>query len=253
MTDAAGHNEPWRNNGTGMASQQHTLPPHMINQTDRNGLFSNSPNSLNNKNGPTCFKCGEQGHMRHECTNRVFYSHCKSGGHCDKTCRKLRNNIPNPTNSHIPTGYHPTVTPPSLNAPTTTTNSAAQPHTNNNGLWCQNYQDTNHPRTTTAVHTLPMNNMSPAQLANMREAFTNILTQVVNNKKGDGTKQMMKNIKTFDGTNKAECITCLSQIEAAAKFSNSPLRELICQGMALSMLHVLGELSAMPTEKKSRT
>ena len=55
----------------------------------------------------------------------------------------------------------------------------------------------------------------------MTEAFTNILTQVVNSKKDDGTKQMMKNIKTFNGTNKANCITWLSQIKAAAKFSNS--------------------------------
>ena len=95
-----------------------------------------------------------------------------------------------------------------------------------------------------------MNNMSPAQSANMTEAFTNIFTQVVNNKKHDGTKQMMKNIKTFDGTNKAECITWLSQIEAAAKFSNLSFRELICQGMAPSMLHVLGELSATSTDKE---
>ena len=128
-TDAAGHNEPWRSNGTGTAPQQHYLPPCTSNLTDGNGLFSDSLSSSNNRNGPTCFKCGEQGHMRHECTNRVFCSHCKSGGHCDRKCRKLRNNTPSPTNSHIPTGYHPTVTPPPLNAPTTTANAAAQPHT----------------------------------------------------------------------------------------------------------------------------
>ena len=61
---------------------------------------------------------------------------------------------------------------------------------------------------------------------------------------------MMKNIKTFNGTNKAECITWLSQIEAASKFSNSSFRELICQGMAPSMLHVLGELSVTSTDKE---
>ena len=33
---------------------------------------------------------------------------------------------------------------------------------------------------------------------------------------------MMKNIKIFDGSNKAECITWLSQVEAAAKFTNTP-------------------------------
>ena len=127
MTDATGQNELWRNNGTGAVPHQHTLPPHMTNPMDCNGLFSDSPNSSNNRNGPTCFKCREQGHMRHDCTNRVFCNHCKSSGHCDRTCRKLTNNTPSPTNSHIPTGYHPTATPPLLNAPTTTANAMTQP------------------------------------------------------------------------------------------------------------------------------
>ena len=87
-------------------------------------------------------------------------------------------------------------------------------------------------------------------MANMTEAFTQILTQAIINSKGDGMKQMMKNIKTFDGTNKADCITWLSQTEAASKFSNSSFRELICQGMAPSMLHVLAELSATATDKE---
>ena len=47
---------------------------------------------------------------------------------------------------------------------------------------------------------------------------------------------MMKNIKIFDGSNKAECITWISQVEAAAKFTNTPFRELICQSMAPAML-----------------
>ena len=60
---------------------------------------------------------------------------------------------------------------------------------------------------------------------------------------------MMKNIKIFDGTNKAECITWLSQVEAAAKFSSSSLSELICQSMAPSMLHVLSGLSMYASDK----
>ena len=56
---------------------------------------------------------------------------------------------------------------------------------------------------------------------------------------------MMKNIKIFEGSNKAECITWLSQIEAAAKFTNTPFRELICQSMAPAMLHVFSDLSAL--------
>ena len=84
----------------------------------------------------------------------------------------------------------------------------------------------------------------------MTEALTQIMTQVAtNNKKDDMRKQMMKNIKIFDGTNKAECITWLSQIEAAARFSNSSFCELVCQSMAPSMLHILSELSALATDQ----
>ena len=56
---------------------------------------------------------------------------------------------------------------------------------------------------------------------------------------------MLKNIKIFDRSNKAECITWLSQIEAAAKFTNTPFHELICQSMAPAMLHVFSDLSAL--------
>ena len=61
---------------------------------------------------------------------------------------------------------------------------------------------------------------------------------------------MMKNIKTFDGTNRAECINWLSLIEATAKFCNTSFRELMCQGMAPSMLHVLSELSPLSTDQE---
>ena len=59
---------------------------------------------------------------------------------------------------------------------------------------------------------------------------------------------MMKNIKIFDSSNKVECITWLSQIEAAAKFTNTPFRELICQSMAPTMLHVFSDLSALASD-----
>ena len=84
----------------------------------------------------------------------------------------------------------------------------------------------------------------------MTEALIQILNQVTNNnKKGEVSKQMMKNIKIFEGSNKAECITWLSQIEATARFTNTPFRELICQSMTPTMLHVLSELSALATDK----
>ena len=63
------------------------------------------------------------------------------------------------------------------------------------------------------------------------------------------SRWLMKNIKIFDGTNKAECITWLSQIEAAASFSNKPFRELICQSMAPSMLHILSELPTAASDE----
>ena len=83
----------------------------------------------------------------------------------------------------------------------------------------------------------------------MIEGLTQIVTQVVNNNKRDeASKQMVKNIKIFDGSNKAECINWLSQVEAAAKFTNTPFQELICQSMAPTMLHVLSELSALASD-----
>ena len=82
----------------------------------------------------------------------------------------------------------------------------------------------------------------------MTEAFTQIMSQFLTNNRGYGMKQMMKNIKTFDGTNTSECITWLSQIEAALKFSSLSFREFLCQGMAPSMLHMLTELPATATD-----
>ena len=113
-----------------------------------------------------------------------------------------------------------------------TSRQGQQTGTTNNGPLFQNLFDTHQPRTSTTMYT-PLNSASPAPSANMTEALTQIIAQVANNsKKDDISKQMMKNIKIFDGTNKAECITWLSQIEAAASFSNTSFRELICQSMA---------------------
>ena len=59
---------------------------------------------------------------------------------------------------------------------------------------------------------------------------------------------MLKNIKIFDGSNKAECITWLSQVEAAAKFTNTPFRELICQSMAPTVLHIFSDLPPLASD-----
>ena len=187
--------------------------------------------------------------MRSECRERVFCNNCKTYNHDTKACRKQHNNIPSPANSQITTGYHPTATPPPLMGATTTTQQTHQTGTQNNGPLFQNLFENNQPRTSTMIHT-PYNGPSPAASANMMEGLTQILTQITNNnKKDDASKQMMKNIKIFDGSNKAECITWLSQVEAAARFTSTPFCELICQSMAPAMLHVFSELSALVSDE----
>ena len=96
----------------------------------------------------------------------------------------------------------------------------------------------------------PYTGASPTTPADLMEGLTQIINQATKSNKWDETaKQMMKNIKIFDGSNKAECINWISQVEAAAKFTNTPFRELICQSMAPAMLHIFSELSAMATDE----
>ena len=243
-TDTAGHNEPWRRNNTTNISSNTFNHRTTTRPIGRNGLQTNNPsNPTDPRNGPTCFRCGEQGHMRGECRKRVFCNHCRSYNHDTKACRKQQDNTPSPTHSQIATGYHPTVTPPPLMG----TAAATQPtETHNNPLF--NLLDNNQPRTSTLMHT-PQNGTSPATPADLIEGITQIMNRVTNdNKRDDASKKMMKNIKIFDGSNKAECITWLSQVEAAAKFTNTPFRELICQSMAPAMLHVFSDLSALASD-----
>ena len=177
-TSATGCNEAWRNNNGVNAPTHTTFQPCMTRPTICNGFFNDSPNSSNYRNAPMCFRCGEQGHMRNECEiKRVFCTYCKSSSHSNRACRKLTNSTPSQTNSHIPTGYHLTATPPPLPGSTpnlgTHTTAQSQPTgTANNGLWFQNYPDTNQPRTSTTVHTPFMNKMSPASSTNVMEAIT---------------------------------------------------------------------------------
>ena len=115
-----------------------------------------------------------------------------------------------------------------------TTAATQQTGTHNNPLF--NLLDNNQPRTSTIMHT-PHNGTSPAMPADLVEGITQIMNQVTsNNKRDDASKKMMKNIKIFDGSNKAE---------SAAKFTNTPFQELICQSMAPAMLHVFSDLSAL--------
>ena len=180
---------------------------------------------------------------------RVFCNLCKTYNHDTKACRKQHNNIPSPAYRQLATGYHPTATPPPLMGATAATQQPHQTGTHNNNPLFQNILDNNQPRTSTMIQT-PQNGTSPTAPADLVEGITQIMNQVANNnKRDDASKQMMKNIKIFDGNNKAECITWLSQVEAAARFTNMPFRELICQSMAPAMLHVFSELSALASDE----
>ena len=141
--DAIGRNEPWRyKNGTSMTT--HTNPQGcMTRPSGHSGFHNNSPNSLENRNGPTCFKCGKQGHMRMDCRERVYCKYYRTTNHYTKVCRRQHNNTPSPTTNHIPAGHHPTATPPPLMGTTTATQ---QTGTINNPPLFQNLFD-NNPRT----------------------------------------------------------------------------------------------------------
>ena len=243
-TDVLGCNKPWRRNNATNTNSNTVNHRKATRPTGHNGLQNdNPPNPSDARDGLTCFRCREQGHMRGECRKRVFCNHCRSYNHDSKACRKQHNNTPSPAHSQTATDYHPTATPP----PFMGTMAATQPtETYNNLLF--NLLDNNQPRTNTLMH-IPHNGTSPATPADLIEGITQIMNRVTNNSKRDNaSKKMMKNIKIFDGSNNAECITWLSQIEAAAKFTNTPFHELICQSMAPAMLHVFSNLSALASD-----
>ena len=169
-TDTAGRNKPWRRNNTtniGPNTFSHRITTR---PTSHNEPQTNNPsNPIDLRNGPTCFRCGEQGHMRLECRKRVFCNHCRSYNHDTKACRKHQNNTPSPTHSQIATGYHPTVTlPPLMGA-----EAATQPTDAHNNLLF-NVLDNNPPRTSTLMHT-PQNGMSPAAPVDLLEGITQIM------------------------------------------------------------------------------
>ena len=161
-TDTAARNEPWRRNIATNISSNTSNHRTTTRPTSRNGLQTNNPsNPTDPRNGPTRFRCGEQGHMRGECSNRVFCNYCRSYNHDTKACRKQHENTLSPAHSQIATDYHPTATPPPLMG-TTAATQPTEPH--NNPLF--NLLDNNQPRTSTLMHT-PQNGTSPAMPADL--------------------------------------------------------------------------------------
>ena len=169
-TDTAARNEPWRRNIATNISANTFNHKTTTRPTNCNSLQTDNPsNPTDPRNGPTCFRCGEQGHMRGECRKRVFCNHCRSYNHDTKACRKQHENTPSPTHSQIATGYHLTATPPPLMG-TATATQPTEPHSN--PLF--NLLDNNQPRTSTLMHT-PQNGMSPATTADLIEGITQIM------------------------------------------------------------------------------
>ena len=123
-TDIMGRNKPWRQNnainaGSNTFNHRATTRP-----TSHNGMQNNNPsNPTDLRSGPTCFRCGEQGHMRGECRRKVFCNHCRHYNRDTKACRKEHDNTPSPTHSQITTGYLPP------NSDTTTINGNSGTHT----------------------------------------------------------------------------------------------------------------------------
>ena len=178
---------------TTKSTNRNTLWRHSSNTGTTIGTVTHRPTSVtttDNRSGPTCFRCGELGHIRFNCNERVFCDHCKTFNHSSRACRKQPDNTLSPAGSQIAMGYHPTATPPPL------TNN--QPP--NNQLF-HNLFENNQPRTSTMIQT-PYTGASPTAPADLVEGITQIVNQITNNNKRDDTsKQMMKNIKIFDGSN----------------------------------------------------
>ena len=146
-TDTTDCNDLWRHNdGTNTATHM-AAQDRVTRATGRSSFQNNSPNSSDARNRPTCFKCGEQGHMRLECRERVYCTLCRTHNHNTKAFRKQHNNIPSPTNSHLTTGYHPTATPPPLRGTTMAPQQTHQMGTHNNRPLFQNFFKNNQPRT----------------------------------------------------------------------------------------------------------
>ena len=169
-TDTVGHNKPWRRNNTTSIGSNTFNHRTTTRPTGCNGLqINNPPNPTDLRNRLTCFRCGEQGHMRGECQRKVFCNHCRNYNHDTKACRKQHDNTPSPTHSQITTGYHPTVTPPPLMG-TAAPTQPTEPH--NNPLF--NLLDNNQPRTSTLIHT-PHNGTSPTTPADLLDGITQIM------------------------------------------------------------------------------
>ena len=96
-----------------------------------------------------------------------------------------------------------------------------------------------------------LNNTLPTDTVNITEAMTQAVQQGVTKAMGNGdvSKQMLKNLERFDGKDRSKCLKCLSNIEVIAKHSQKSFRELVCQSMSPSLLHIFSFVSAIASDQ----
>ena len=103
---------------------------------------------------------------------------------------------------------------------------------------------------TTVQSPIPGNTIHP-DTANITAAMTQAVQQDVSKAIGDGevSKQMLKNLERFDGKDRSKCLEWLSNIEIIAQHSKKSFRELICQSMSPSLLHIFSSVSAFASDQ----
>ena len=105
--------------------------------------------------------------------------------------------------------------------------------------------------TSTAVPSpIPVNTLHP-DTANMTEAMTKAVQQAISRAIGTGdvSKQMLKNLERFDGKDRSKCLEWLSNVEVIVQHSKKPFRELVCQSMSPSLLHIFSSISALASDQ----
>ena len=221
-TDSERRNNWQRTHTTGYGN--HTTGP-----TSRTS-FQNEQSNYPQRNTVTCYRCGEQGHIRTGCTvPEVYCTMCRTSNHGTRACKRYNNTNDCPPNSNSNPEYHPTATPP-------------QGETN--GLFAPT-------RTSTTVHSpIPETNNNPDP-TNVTAAMTLAVQQGVSKAIGEGdvSKQMLKNLERFDGKDRSKCLEWISNVEVIARHSKKSFRELICQSMSPSLLHIFSSVSTFASDQ----
>ena len=60
---------------------------------------------------------------------------------------------------------------------------------------------------------------------------------------------MLKNLERFDGKDRSKYLEWISNVEVIAQHSKTSFRELICQSMSPSLLHIFSSISAFASDQ----